>query len=276
MNQPKRKTAKTLDPEIITEVMHITPATAKNWLSTNINRNRPLSKPNLQMLERELREGRWKVNGEAIKFDINDQLIDGQHRLTACVNTGIPIDSLVIMGIQPETFDTLDTGRSRGIADVLAINGVEAGGKYGKLAAGIRTAIQLQQGTYVLNGRVSNDEAIEWLHANPGITEFVNTGKMTRRLLPSAVYIGMRYLITQKHPVEAGQFFELFESGVGLTERSPIKALRDKLVIQQGKAAKLRPLDITAMAIKAWNLFLSGRTTVNLRYRAEEDFPAIK
>ena len=35
--------------------------------------------------------GRWKENGETIKFDSEGRLIDGQHRLAAVVKANTPI-----------------------------------------------------------------------------------------------------------------------------------------------------------------------------------------
>jgi len=259
-----------VEPEV--KLMHITPRMAEAWLKTNV-KNRPIAKSNLNALIREIKAGHWQVNGEAIKFDNAGHLVDGQHRLTAVVQTNLAIHSLVVFNVLPEAFDTLDQGKVRGIADALALHGKTTAGR---LAAGIRCAIMLEKGSIALNDKVSNVEAMEYLTKNPGIVEFANCGIITRRLTTSYVYCGLRYLLAQKHPVESATFFDQFETGVGLSERSPVKVLRDKLTVQQGKVAKLRPLDVLALTIKAWNLFITGRSITKLTWSKGEDFPKIK
>lgn len=49
-----------------------------------------------------MRNGNWKANGEAIKFSSTGRLLDGQHRLRACVKEQVPFTTLVIRGLEDE------------------------------------------------------------------------------------------------------------------------------------------------------------------------------
>ena len=66
-------------------VKTITPAQAKKLLERNTN-NRPVSKPHVKFLCGVIRRGEWKLNGDAIRFN-SERLVDGQHRLAACIET---------------------------------------------------------------------------------------------------------------------------------------------------------------------------------------------
>jgi hypothetical protein len=67
--------------------------------------------------------GEWDLNGQTIKVSVDGALLDGQHRLEAVVHSGVTISSVVVRGLSPAARDTIDTGRRRRLADVLAIEG---------------------------------------------------------------------------------------------------------------------------------------------------------
>jgi len=101
----------------------ITPKLAAKYLEANKG-NRPLTRATARNYAEEIRLGQWLFNGEAIKFDSNGVLVDGQHRLLAVTLADRSIDTLVIRGLDPEAFKTLDTGRQRSMGDVLALRGI--------------------------------------------------------------------------------------------------------------------------------------------------------
>lgn len=63
--------------------------------------------------------GRWKENGETIKFDSEGRLIDGQHRLAAVVRANTPIQFFVVRGLDNSVMDTIDYGVKRSIENAL-------------------------------------------------------------------------------------------------------------------------------------------------------------
>jgi hypothetical protein len=261
-------------PDVMPEIMDVTPALAKEWLATN-KTNRGVSKAHQKKLEADMRAGRWVLNGEAIKFDANGDLLDGQHRLHAVINTGITIRTLVIIGVQTAAFATMDTGRSRSLADVLSISGQHAVAPT-KLAAGVRMAMLLERGQIETSEVIPHPDALKWFELNPQITAFAYAPKITRALLPSPVYCGLQYHLWKSHPVKSAEFFDKFETGADLGTTHPIKVLRDRLTIQKGRLGSLRPLEVMALTIKAWNLFLTGKSITVLRWTKGDDFPVIK
>lgn len=105
--------------KITAKVETITPEIAKTMLGENVN-NRRISRDNVNLFAREIRNGEWRFNGEAIKFGKDGRLLDGQHRLLAVIAADKPLTTLVIRGLEDETQQTMDSGKTRTLGDVLA------------------------------------------------------------------------------------------------------------------------------------------------------------
>lgn len=96
--------------KITAKVETITPEIAKTMLGENVN-NRRISRDNVNLFAREMRNGEWRFNGEAIKFGKDGRLLDGQHRLLAVIAADKPLTTLVIRGLEDETQQTMDSGK---------------------------------------------------------------------------------------------------------------------------------------------------------------------
>ena len=109
----------------------ITPKRAAQLLESNTdsfgkvtNYRTCMSKSNLDNLVRELIAGEWKATTQGIGFDTNGTLVDGQHRLTAIIKSGITVDQqLICYGLQPISKNKIDIGKKRSLADLTGICG---------------------------------------------------------------------------------------------------------------------------------------------------------
>lgn len=102
----------------------ITPTKAAIMLKSNPS-NRNLNHSHVAFLASQMDKGRWAENGQSIVMDFHDNIVDGQHRLNAIVQSGKSIPMLVVRGVNPQTMNTIDTGRSRNAGDVFTLNGVK-------------------------------------------------------------------------------------------------------------------------------------------------------
>lgn len=101
----------------------ITPAKAKAMLEKNDN-NRIIKKPRVNSFAAIMEAGKWKEdNGETLTIDINDDMLNGQHRLNALVDADVSLYFWVARGADPEVKNTIDTGKSRTVSDVFSLNG---------------------------------------------------------------------------------------------------------------------------------------------------------
>jgi hypothetical protein len=81
--------------------------------------NRPLKKTNLSLMSKAMSANEWHITGQPIIFNEQGVLIDGHHRLTACVKSGVDFRSLVVRNIRREALSSIDVGGKRTIGDQL-------------------------------------------------------------------------------------------------------------------------------------------------------------
>ncbi len=106
------------EPGLDLEIMTITPELAQEWLDRG-GTTRKTIRRRIEAMTAAIQRGEWQLTGEAIKLDQEGRVRDGQNRLHAIVEAGIPVRSVVARGVSEDAFDVMDTGRSRNAADVL-------------------------------------------------------------------------------------------------------------------------------------------------------------
>lgn len=111
------------DTDIEDVRLNITPELATLMLELNTDNPRTLNKNNLNILKEELLKDRWIPTCQGIGFDTNGLLINGQHELTACVETGVPLlNQLVSFNLPVEARNKIDLGKKRDLSDITGIN----------------------------------------------------------------------------------------------------------------------------------------------------------
>lgn len=116
-------TAEAVETELSTSVEIITPESAAELLEGNVA-NRHLRPALISRYAHDMRNGNWHLNGEPLLFNGDGRLLNGQHRLEACIEAGVPFQTLVIRGVATEAMPTIDTGDSRTLGDYLGIEGM--------------------------------------------------------------------------------------------------------------------------------------------------------
>ena len=90
------------------EEFNVTPELAAVYLEKNVS-NRKLSRGQVLLISKQMQEGKWKKTGDTIKFSVTGRLLDGQHRLSAIVDSGVSQFLMVARGLDSNAFDVLDT-----------------------------------------------------------------------------------------------------------------------------------------------------------------------
>jgi hypothetical protein len=122
--QPNRRRLemKNNGTELTCKWMLVTPEMALLWLDKN-TLNRTLRQSHVNEFIDIIRTGKWVPTTDAIGIDTNGHLTNGQHRLWACAESGIPILLLVANGLVHEsTFPATDTHQRRTISDQTGMN----------------------------------------------------------------------------------------------------------------------------------------------------------
>lgn len=112
---------------------------ARKWLQENTD-NRPLRPSVVTTLLTAYKRGEWKVTHQGIAFSKSGRLLDGQHRLSfiADLPTGAAVPMNVSHGLSDNSFDALDIGVKRTMADIYGSSAglVAVGRFFAKIANG--------------------------------------------------------------------------------------------------------------------------------------------
>ena len=120
------------------KVIHVTPEIATEWLGHNYEKNRHIRVSYVNQLTEVMRSGRFVAdNGQTIVFGENGTLYDGQHRLSAIIESGCAQDLLVVWVKDGEkAYLTIDNGTKRQAGDFLReLKDQNACAAYGKVMA---------------------------------------------------------------------------------------------------------------------------------------------
>lgn len=258
--------------EASTRWMTVTPEHAESLLERN-KINRRITPAHVKRLCQSMLRGKWRTNGEAIKIDWNGDVLDGQHRLLACVMSGVPFETLLISDLPPDVFQSLDQGKVRSGSDVLAATGAK---HTRSIAAAIRAMEAIRKETALLNIRLSNEEIFELYNGEyAGIGDVVaRVGSMCKNeIVSSSLGAAMWFLGKRsKYAYKADEFVERLYDGIGLGVDSPILILRNRLI--NNTRLKTRGIHrevILGFLIKCWNAFVTGRNIKKYQWNEGEE-----
>jgi hypothetical protein len=262
-----------------TEVKNITPELARELLSSNTN-NRNCNDSHVRFLSSEMIKGNWVFDGQPIRISSTNQLLDGQHRLTAIVKSNTIQKFLILHGIDDQAFKVMDTGKNRSASDSLHVNGVI---NASEVAACARMIINHKLGRTSLESgtsKISNTDVIDWYSNNRHIQEHIKKSKrlypLFSLILPKSYIGSFSYLFSEINASQSDDFLNKLCTGLDLEINSPIFLLRKKLTEDKMSTSKLSPTHKRALIIKAWNVFRLGKSAKLLRWNKEnESFPII-
>jgi len=107
-----------------THIVLVTPELADKWLTDRNPNNRKLSKAAVDRWVIEMKAGRWDPDASDIKFARTGDLIDGQHRLKACVQAGVPFATTIKTGLSLDTKRRVDVGLRRNTSHTFQMEGI--------------------------------------------------------------------------------------------------------------------------------------------------------
>lgn len=253
-------------------IILVTPELAQKWLDTRYEAERRLRLGKVAAFARDMREGKWRFIGDPIRFDeANGNLVDGQHRLQAVVDSGQP-QLFPVLHIPFEDRAAIDTGTARTLGDVLNLGGHVMGRE---LAAIVRRLLVYYNADGVDNGRYlpSHPEGVEFVQSNRDeLLEALQVAQqLHRNPLPVAPSpIGAAYFLCARvDRDDAEEFFHALITGEGLHVGHPALALRNKalrsLKDHDGRRTlRMHPDDCFRFTIMAWNRWRDGVNVTNL------------
>jgi hypothetical protein len=240
------------------EIVQVDPKLAEKWLSGNV-RNRKLKPDRITYYAREMAAGRWSFTGEAIQFDANGVLLNGQHRLHSIIKSGVTVPLAVVRNLEPEAQVVMDSGVKRTIADTLTINGEK---NATLLAGALRLAVVAERSVPPKwSDPVSASEAQAFLHEHPEIREAVHLSSKyglaadapSRSVL---AYTAWRTMLIDQRETE--KFLEDMAEKVGLARNDPALVLSKKWADVRRKRELVTIPEQVSMTFRAWNARRKG------------------
>lgn len=260
----------------------ITPAKAVQYLSHNFKGNRKLNKNVVHQIASDMKNGKFIFNPAApIVFSNKGTLIDGQHRLWACVESGKEFSTLVVTGCDESTYKVIDIGKSRTVAD--QINSEKWSSELSTLAkwtgstrigdSGIGTIMlgrlnnfqSKKERSYLV---ISKTEVIsEADEHRDELLDAIRTAYPMRRVIGKGSYALYAYFVWLVkwlgRDAEINEFIENF-CDLGSTSK-PIIFARTKLLQKAGmKGTLFRPSWVIGTLLYAYDAYTSGKNIKSL------------
>lgn len=261
------------------EIVDITPELAREWFGFNTH-NRPLRQRTVSAYAWDMLSGNWQWNGESVKFAADGTLLDGQHRLAAIAEAGVTVRMLVIRGLPGDTQDTVDGGVKRRFSDVLALRG-EANAH--ALAAIVRRVASWEGGSIVSRSTAtfSNARLLQVLEQYPDLRAVARAAHTVsaKAELPSSIVGFCMWLFggLKDADEDVRFFFDRLVDFQGLQKGDAIYELRKTLESSRSVRGERSEVFLTAITIKAWNAFRSGKQVGLLSFKTggarPEKFP---
>ena len=249
------------EPSIVLNVETINPSIAAAWLKAN-RLNRPVRAAHVTFLAREMAEDKWVMNGQAIIISETEDVLDGQHRLLAIIESGATIRSLVIYGIKREAFKTIDTGIVRTAADAIAVFFPGRGvGMSKTVAAAIPWCVGLQRGVIFCAEKIANSDALLYIQDHPSLWQCaaeVMGYPQDTRVLSQSMTTAAYEIFQRRDPDKARDFIRALCTGEMLSVKDPEYILRAILAKDATSIQKYPARVRMRMVIKAWNLRRRG------------------
>ena len=263
---------------VITSTIKLTPKMAMDFLSNN-NANRHVDERLVLKYSNDIINGNWQMNGETIKIAHDGTVLDGQHRLKAVVKSAMPIDTLLVIGLERNAINTIDTGKPRSASNLFQINMIS---NSTNVASSISKYLGLCKGSKNVatvckrDMRITNSDILNEYNLNPEFwqnTVRCGTVYYTKwfRIISPSDYSALYSFFRTKYDAS---FVDIFFDSI--VERTGIGSLLfEKLMRDYNSKYKMAGNEKTALIIKAFNYYVSGNLPKVLKFSKEEYFPTI-
>jgi len=267
-------------PNVTIEV--ITPAMAKEWLEKNNKNNRRISPNRVKALVKTMKNEKFILSPDAIAFDGNGRLTNGQHRLTACIEANEPIECMVLRNVVKESFMVTDIGLQKRGQHALETSGYVSA----QLLAGVCRMVHCAEETgvkWAWHGgirSVTPNEIVDIAQRYPKLVEICNKSKeLSGREKINCPASVIAYALWVSH--EAKQYHEMLDFltrvslGAGLTVMSPELALQRRLNKFDGFHGRTVNNEQCALILKAFIAKQKKEKVERLQWQEKEAFPTL-
>ena len=252
----------------------IQPDMAAAWLEQNTN-NRSINTTRVKRYAADMAEGNWAVTGDSIRFSKSGKLLDGQHRLWACVESAAPFTAYVLKGLPEDSQLYMDQGMPRSKGSQLKIRGYERSGTLASAASTFWRFVH-PEGRHAMTQRAmnpSNSQLLEIIEGNPDIehclTKYSDFRSTSGARIQPGTAVAMYVMMSRYNVTKADEFMEALLTGANLYRGHPVLALRERILQAKIKNQRVSPVMLITWFSYAWRSFVRGKSINKLspRYR---------
>jgi hypothetical protein len=205
----------------------IGPDRAEEYLTANRG-NRNIVQAHVAALARDIRNGQWMFNAQPICFSRSGRLLNGQHRLSAVLEAGQPIEVLVMRGLPEEAFPTYDKQAKK--APALD----EMFDDFGDKALISATAVLLWRRELrpegEPNARPTSSEIRDVIRDHPELMQYRGFARKLVRYGRASALVYAAYRIIRGNPDLGRVFLDRLETAANLPAGHIILRLRDRMI----------------------------------------------
>lgn len=274
------------DKNPTSRVETITPKKAQKYLEANTH-NRRVRNKTVQFYAKQMAEGDWELTGEPIIFSNEGVLLNGQHRLHACIESNTSFKTFVVRGSPDESFAKIDQNIPRQASDIVGREGFaqairkSAASRIILAFEDLEDAVGDDYSQPALNTKRSHAEILAFVGNYDEILSegcsIIIKDDGTSICKPPAVFVALYAIFALKNRKRAKEFFHQLVSGEVLERDDPASRLRQVLISSLSQPnVKRKKQWILAVTIKAWNLFLQDKQIRQLKFGENEKWPRIR
>jgi len=164
--------------------VHMTPKLASGFLERNTH-NRKIRKSRVAKYALAMLHGGWKLTHECVAITSDNIIVDGQHRLVAVIEAGVPVWMVVAYNVPMAIQEVIDDGAPRSMADALTLGESIEGSVDGNTTAIARVLHEFNVRRYSDAGPPNRMEIINLLRTCGDAVKFA------RRLMNSKTVKGV-------------------------------------------------------------------------------------
>ena len=274
------------------KVEHISPEMAQEWVSNTKDKlQRKSHESTVKEYVKYMKNGEWVLNYEPIILSVNKSVLDGLHRLKACIASGVSFPSLVVYNsieaAENEMFNTYDRGTGRTLGDVLSARKIHYSNATASTANLYHQLINNRIGIAADSSRGSSPSGtnkhfrlspkmlLDFIEKEEGFIDFVAHAARVQaggsKLLMQAKFIGLWYFCHKHDAKKADSFFTSLSVGANLPESSPVFFLRKKLSDYRNGVSGLKSKQVFNLILRCFEMYCNGEK-VNIYIRVADDY----
>lgn len=245
--------------------------------------NRVVRPAHIAKLAKSMLNGEWVLTNQGIGISVDNELIDGQHRLLALLlaaetNPNITIDSQVTWNLPVGAKMAVDINAVRRNGDFLAMSsGI---GNPNKIAAALRLLHCYDEIPYTYHDwrtfAPSPQFLIDIAGKYPGVSDAYLQGRGVMRITsPSSITAVLTLLKRDRPDIDPSKFLEALRTGADLSKGNPILALREWCNNAMLTKRRVGGVVYSALIIRALNHWVADSKAQHLTFRETDPFPTL-